>query len=308
MFVYFCKRILGMIPVLLVIITVTFFLMRFAPGGPFSSEKKLSAEIKKNLEKKYHMDKPLVVQYFYYLGMILQGDLGPSMKYENKTVVGIIKEKFAVSLRIGFMAMFIALLLGTTIGFFAALNQNSFIDYTCMSFAILGISVPNLVLGPILAVTFGLWLGWLPVAGWGELKHYILPVITLSCYYIAIIARIARGSMLEVIRQDYIKTARSKGLSDWTIITRHAMKGALLPIVSYVGPASAFIITGSIVVEQIFGIPGVGREFVMGAIDRDYTMVMGTVILVSILVMTFNLFVDIAYGFIDPRIKLHEEK
>lgn len=308
MLTYFFKRILGMIPVLFIIITITFFLMRFAPGGPFSSEKKMPEEIKKNLEKKYHMDKPMIVQYFYYLGMIIQGDLGPSMKYQNKTVNSIISEKFPVSLRIGLMAMCIALILGTTIGFLAALNQNNFIDYACMSFAILGISVPNLVLGPILAVTFGLWLGVLPVAGWGETQHYILPVVTLSCYYIAIIARISRGSMLEVIRQDYIKTARSKGLSNWTIITRHAMKGALLPIVSYIGPASAFIITGSIVIEQIFGIPGVGREFVMGAIDRDYTMVMGTVILVSLLVMCFNLFVDIAYGFIDPRIKLHEEK
>ena len=308
MFQYILKRVLGVIPVLLIIITITFFLVRFAPGGPFSSEKQLPEEIIKNLEKKFNMDQPLHIQYLYYLAMISTGDLGPSMKYHNKSVNDIIGESFPISLQIGFLAIIIAIIIGTTVGFIAALNHNSTIDYACMSFAIFGISVPNMVLGPILAVVFGVYLGWLPVAGWGEPKHFVLPVVTLSCYYIAIIARIARGSMLEVINQDYIKTARSKGLSNWTIVTRHAIKGALLPIISYCGPASAFIITGSIVIEQIFGVPGVGRYFVMGAIDRDYTMVMGTVILVSLLVMFFNLLVDIAYCFVDPRINLHEEK
>ncbi|WP_372368065.1 ABC transporter permease [Candidatus Uabimicrobium sp. HlEnr_7] len=308
MFRYIVKRVLGIIPVLLVIITITFFLVRFAPGGPFSSEKQLPDEIIKNLEKKFHMDQSLPVQYLYYLAMISGGDLGPSMKYHNKSVNDIIGETFPVSLRIGFLAMLIAIFIGTTVGFIAALHHNSTIDYMCMSFAILGISVPNMVLGPILAVFFGVYLGWLPVANWGGYSHYVLPVTTLSCYYIAIVARISRGSMLEVINQDYIKTARSKGLSNWTIVTRHAIKGALLPIISYCGPASAFIITGSIVIEQIFGIPGVGRHFIMGAIDRDYTMVMGTVILVSLLVMCFNLLADIAYCLVDPRINLHEEK
>ncbi len=304
---YIVKRILGMFPVLLVIITITFFLMRVAPGGPFDSEKNIPDEVKRNIEAKYHLDEPIFMQYIRYVGNIMRGDLGPSYKYSDKTVNDIIGASFPVSLQIGFMAMVIALLFGTCLGFLAALNQNSATDYALMSFAIVGISVPNMVLGPILAVLFGVYLKWLPVAGWGGPEHYVLPVMTLTCYYMAIIARISRGSMLEIIRQEYIQTARSKGLDEKTIIFRHALKGALLPVVSYCGPASAFIITGSIVIEQIFAIPGVGRYFVQGAIDRDYTLVMGTVVLVSILVMVFNLVVDIMYGVLDPRIKLHEK-
>ncbi len=305
---YIIRRVLGMIPVLLIIITITFFLMRSAPGGPFDSEKTIPDEVRKNIEAKYHLDEPVYQQYLRYVWSIVQGDLGPSYKYSDRTVNSIIGESFPVSFQIGFLAMFIAVTFGTYLGFIAALKQNTVIDYTLMSFAIVGISVPNMVLGPILAVIVGVYLKWLPVAGWGSWEHYILPVITLSCYYLAIVARIARGSMLEVIRQEYIQTARSKGLPERVILLRHALKGALLPIVSYCGPASAFIITGSIVIEQIFSIPGVGRYFVQGATDRDYTLVMGTVILVSILVMVFNLLVDIAYCFLDPRIKLHEKK
>ena len=302
---YAVRRILGAIPTLFIIITLTFFLIRLAPGGPFDQEQTLPPEIEANLKAAYHLDKPMLVQYGYYLSNLARGDFGPSFKFKDFTVTQLIWQGFPVSMRIGLTAMLVALLAGISLGSYAALRQNSRVDYSVMTVAMVGVAIPNFVVAPLLSLIFGIYLGWLPVAGWndGALSHLILPVTALSLPYIAYIARLTRGSMIEVLGTNYVRTARAKGLPERTVITRHAFKAALLPVVSFLGPATARIISGSLVIEQIFGLPGIGRYFVQGALNRDYTLVMGVVIFYATLIIVFNLVVDLVYAWLDPRVQ-----
>ncbi|NNF51062.1 MAG: oligopeptide ABC transporter permease OppB [Gammaproteobacteria bacterium] len=304
---YAVRRILGAIPTLLLLIALAFALVRAAPGGPFDTERNLAPEIEANLERAYHLDEPLPKQFLRYLGNLLRGDFGPSFQYRDYTVNELIAAGFPVSLRLGVGAMLLALLVGTSVGVFAALRQNTIFDHGAMTFAMTGISVPNFVMAPLLILCFAVYLGWLPAGGLGgdtlQSTHMILPVITLALPQIAYIARLTRGSMIEVLRSDFIRTARAKGLPVRSIILRHALKPALLPVVSYLGPATAGIITGSVVIEQIFGLPGLGRYFVQGALNRDYTLVMGVVVFFGVLIVLFNLLVDLVYALLDPRVR-----
>ena len=298
------RRLLFMIPTLWAIVTITFFLIRLAPGGPFQSERDIPAEARAALTAKYGLDRPLVAQYGRYLENVLRFDFGPSYKYPSRTVREIVTGALPVSLELGAWAILLALAIGIPVGTLAAVKQNTVWDHLPMSLAMLGVSIPNFVLGPILIFVFALTLRWLPPALWGPPSHKILPAITLSAIYVAYIARLTRGGMLEVTRQDFIRTARAKGLPERTIVTRHALRGGLLPVVSYLGPAMARVVTGSIVVEKIFAIPGIGQYFVNAAFNRDYTLVMGIVIFYAGLLLVFNLLVDMAYGFLDPRVQL----
>lgn len=302
---YILKRLLGAIPTLLILITIAFFLIRIAPGGPFDEDKALSPEILANLEAKFHLDQPLIVQYFMYLGSILRGDLGPSFQYADFTVNELIAESFPVSIQLGATALLLALVFGVLIGSIAAWRQNSRLDYALMGSAMTGIAIPNFVLAPILILLFAVYAGWLPAGGWegGSVRNMVLPVIALALPYMAYVARLTRGSMVETLRSDFVRTARAKGLPEWKVLGKHSLKVALLPVVSYLGPAAAAIITGSVVIEQIFGLPGMGRYFVQGALNRDYTLVMGVVIVIGVLIVVFNLIVDILYALIDPRIR-----
>lgn len=293
-----------MIPTLWIIATITFFLMRLAPGGPFMAEKDIPAEIKANIEQKYGLDKPLPEQYLIFMGNLLRLDFGPSYKFPSRTVREMIATGLPISLELGAYALIFALVLGIPAGIIAALRQNRALDHTIMGTAMLGVSMPDFVLGPLLIFIFSLTLFWFPPALWEGPINKILPTITLGSIYVAYIARLTRGGMLEVIRQDYIRTARAKGLSEWTVVTRHALKGALLPVVSFLGPAAARLVTGSIVVEKVFAIPGLGRYFVDGAFNRDYTLVMGVVLFYATFLIVFNLLVDMAYSWLDPRVKL----
>jgi len=297
------KRLIGAIPTLFLIVTFSFFLMRIAPGGPFDRERIVPPEIEARLIHAYHLDDPLWKQYLRYLGDLLQGDFGPSLKYKDFTVTELIAEGFPVSMRLGGLAVLIALLVGVSTGTIAALRQNSSTDYTAMGLAMTGIIVPNFVMAPLLTLVFGLWLSWLPVGGWGGPIYMILPVIALSLYQIGFIARLTRGSMIEVLRTNYVRTARAKGLPERVAITRHALKAAMLPVVSYLGPAIINTITGSVIIEQIFGIPGIGRYFVQAALNRDYTLVMGVTVFYGVLIILANLAVDLIYGLLDPRIR-----
>jgi len=297
------KRLIGAIPTLFLIVTFSFFLMRIAPGGPFDRERIVPPEIEARLIHAYHLDDPLWKQYLRYLGDLLQGDFGPSLKYKDFTVTELIAEGFPVSMRLGGLAVLIALLVGVSTGTIAALRQNSSTDYTAMGLAMTGIIVPNFVMAPLLTLVFGLWLSWLPVGGWGGPIYMILPVIALSLYQIGFIARLTRGSMIEVLRTNYVRTARAKGLPEHVAISRHALKAAMLPVVSYLGPAIINTITGSVIIEQIFGIPGIGRYFVQAALNRDYTLVMGVTVFYGVLIILANLAVDLIYGLLDPRIR-----
>jgi len=302
---YIIRRALGLIPTIFIIITICFFFIRLAPGGPFSSEKKLPPQILRNMQKKYHMDRPLIMQYGKYLTDVLRGDLGPSYKYKDYSVNYFIKETLPKSMLLGGLALLVALILGLGTGMISSLKQNSWIDYSTMSVAVVGISVPLFVIAPVLMYIFAMKLNWLPVAGWLDdegLKTLILPVLSLSAPYFATIARLSRASFLDSLRSDYIRTARAKGLKTSVIMFKHVLKGASLPVVSYLGPAFSGIITGSIVIEQIFRIPGLGRHFVQSAFNRDYTMIMGTVIVYSLILIFMNFLVDIIYGYLDPRI------
>ncbi|MGY6586815.1 MAG: oligopeptide ABC transporter permease OppB [Wenzhouxiangella sp.] len=302
---YILKRLLGAIPTLLILVTIAFFLIRIAPGGPFDDDRNLPPEIIANLEAKYNLDQPLMMQYVNYLGSVLRGDLGPSFQYSDFTVNELIAEGFPVSIRLGLSALIVALLFGVLIGTIAAWRQNSRLDYALMGTAMTGIAIPNFVLAPILILLFAVYMGWLPAGGWGggQLRNMVLPVIALALPYMAYVARLTRGSMVETLRSDFVRTARAKGLPEWKILGKHSLKVALLPVVSYLGPAAAAIITGSVVIEQIFGLPGMGRYFVQGALNRDYTLVMGVVIVIGLLIVVFNLIVDIIYALIDPRIR-----
>lgn len=302
---YTLRRFLGAWPTLLVLMTLAFFMMRAAPGGPFDTEKTLPPEIQANLDKKYHLDEPLIQQYGRYLLDLAQGDFGPSFQYKDYSVNELIAQGFPVSLRLGGTAIILAFFIGALLGTIAALRQNTTTDYTVMAAAMTGISIPNFVLAPLLILLFAVHLQWLPAGGWndGAFLNTVLPIIALTLPYVAYISRLMRSSMIEVLRSNAIRTARAKGLPERTIILRHALKPALLPVISFLGPATAGIITGSVVIEQIFGIPGIGRYFVQGALNRDYTLVMGVVVFYGVLIIAFNFIVDVVYALLDPKIR-----
>lgn len=302
---YLIKRLFSAIPTLFIIITLAFFLIRAAPGGPFDSDRGLPAAVEANLNAKYHLDEPLLQQYGRYVWDILQFDFGPSFQYADFSVTELIAQGFPVSLRLGFSAIALALIIGVTLGTTAALKQNHATDYSVMTLAMTGISIPNFVIAPLCILLFAVTLGWLPAGGWenGSFKNTILPIVALALPQIAYISRITRASMIEVLRSNFIRTAKAKGLSKKIIIFRHALKPALLPVVSYLGPATAAVITGSVVIEQIFSIPGLGRFFVQGSLNRDYTLVMGIVVFYGVLIIVFNLIVDLLYALLDPKVR-----
>jgi len=300
---YFLKRLGGAIPTLFIIITGSFFMIRLAPGGPFDRERVVPPDIMKNLLKAYHLDEPLWQQFLRYLEGLAHGDFGPSFKYKDFTVAQLIAQGFPTSLALGTMAMVAALVIGLTLGIWAALRQNSAVDYTATGASMVGIAIPNFVIAPMLTLVFGLILGWLPVGGWGNPSNFVLPVVALCLPQIAAISRLTRASMIEVLGSNFVRTARAKGMPERITITRHAIRAAMLPVVSYLGPAIAQIITGSVVVEQIFGIPGIGRYFVQSSLNRDYTMVMGVTIFYGALVIFCNLVADLLYGVLDPKVR-----
>ncbi|MGR5360822.1 oligopeptide ABC transporter permease OppB [Vibrio mediterranei] len=302
---FILKRIFEAIPTLLVLITVSFFLMRFAPGNPFSSERPLPPEVMANIEAKYGLDKPVFEQYTTYLTNILQGDFGPSFKYQDYTVNELISVALPVSAKVGLIAFIFTVIMGVTVGTIAALRQNTWLDYTIMSTAMLGVVMPSFVLAPALIYLFSLHWNLFPAGGWhdGGFQYIVLPVIAMSLLYVATFARITRGSMIETLNSNFIRTARAKGLSYRYIVVKHALKPALLPVVSYMGPAFVGIITGSVVVETIFGLPGIGKLFVNAAFNRDYSLVMGVTILIGFLFILFNAIVDILLAMIDPKIR-----
>jgi oligopeptide transport system permease protein len=302
---YALRRLAGVMPTLFIIVTLSFFVIRIAPGGPFDEEQALPPEIKANLEAAYGLDKPLWEQYLRYLSGLVRGDFGPSFKFKDFSVTELIAQGLPISLALGLSAVLLALAVGVPLGAVAALRQNSGTDYSVMGFAVLGIALPSFVTGPLFALVFGLYLRWLPVAGWetGQLRYLVLPVITLALPVIAYIARLTRGSLLEVLRSNFVRTARAKGLSEARVLVRHALRPALLPVVSYLGPATAFVVTGSLVVETVFGLPGSGRYLVQGAINRDYTLVMGMIVVYGSLTLLCNLIADLLYGWLDPRVR-----
>lgn len=305
MLTFISKRILEAIPTLLILITVSFFLMHSAPGSPFSSERTLPPEVLANINAKYHLDEPVINQYFYYLGGLLQGDLGPSFRYKDFTINELIAQSFPVSAEIGIWSFLVALLIGVGCGIIAALRQNSWWDYSVMGFANLGIVLPNFVLAPLCILFFSIYNHWLPPGGWngGAWPYLVMPVIAMSTSYIAQIARITRGSMIETMHSNFIRTARAKGLPKYRIIFQHALRPAMLPVISYLGPAFVGIVTGSVIVDVYFGTGGIGQHFINGALNRDYSMVMGVTILVGTLTILFNAVVDILYAVIDPKIR-----
>ena len=305
MFAYAVRRLIVAVPTLLVIVTIAFFLMRAAPGGPFDSERVLPPAIEKNVLAHYNLDLPLWQQYANYVGGLLQGDLGPSFRVRDFTVTELIAAGFPASLQIGGMAILLAVAVGISLGAFAALRQNSGVDYVVMGVAMTGIAVPNFVMAPLLTLVFGVYLSLLPVAGWGDgaLANKVLPVVALALPQIAYISRLTRGSMVEVMNTNYVRTARAKGLRERLVVVRHSLRGALLPVISYLGPATAAVVTGSVVIESIFGIPGIGRYFIEGALNRDYTLVMGVMIFYAVLIILLNLLVDLLYAVLDPKVR-----
>ncbi len=303
---FILRRLLSVIPTLFLIITFSFFIMKAAPGGPFSSERNVPPEVLANINKVYHLDEPLIKQYVRYLGNILHGDFGPSFRYKDYSVNELIGNTLPNSLILGVTALCGALFFGILVGLISAVKQNSPADYVSMSVAVIGISVPLFVVGPVLMYIFAVKLKWLPTSGWINgrqgLKTLVMPALALSLPYFAYIARLSRASILEVLRSDYIRTAYAKGLSYPAVLFKHALKGAMLPVISYLGPAFAGIITGSVVIEKIFLVPGLGTFFVQSALNRDYTLIMGTVVMYSVILILMNFFVDILYAVIDPRI------
>jgi len=302
---FIIRRVIIIIPMLFIIVSLSWGLIRLAPGNFYTAEKKLAPSVEANLRQKYGLNKPWYVQYGRVLWNMARFDFGSSLKYEGQSVNQILLRAFPVSAALGLSAYLLALGVGITTGTLAALRQNSWIDYASMALAMIGISIPNFVLGPLLVLLFGLTLFWLPPALWDGFpsKSIVLPAITLSAIYIAYIARLTRSGMLEVMRSDYIRTARAKGLSESKVVTRHALRGGLLPVVSFSGPALAFLITGTVVVERVFALPGLGNYFINACFNRDEPLIIGIVAFIAISVLAFNLLVDIAYGFIDPRIR-----
>ncbi len=309
---YALRRFLGALPTLFIIVTLTFFMMHAAPGGPFDSNRRLPPEVERNIKAAYNLDKPLYQQYALYLERLAHGDLGPSFKNKDFTVAQLIGTGLPVSMRLGLSAMTLALFFGSLLGIWAALRQNNWQDYSVMTIAMFGITIPTFVTAPILSLIFGIYgvnlFGHefsLPVGGWngGALANMILPVTVLALPQIAVIARLMRGSMIEVLRANYIRTARAKGVPTSRIVFHHALRAAMLPLVSYLGPAVAAVLTGSLIVEEIFGLPGIGRYFVQGALNRDYTLVMGVVICYAALIIALNFVADIVYALLDPRVR-----
>lgn len=301
---YVIKRLFASIFTLWVVVTLTFFLMKAMPGGPFDGEKKLPPQVLANLNAKYGMDKPLKEQYTRYLKNLVKGDLGPSIKNEGREVTWIIKNFFPVSAKLGIASVLVAVIIGILLGITAALHQGKWPDSLCMFISILGVTIPSFVLGTLLIIIFSVKLGLLPAIGLKSPKYYIMPVIALSGYSLAFISRLTRSRLIEVIRQDYIRTAKAKGLSRSAIIYKHALKNSILPVVTYIGPLVAGILTGSFVVENIFGIPGLGSEFVTSINNRDITTLLGVTVFYSSFLIVCNFIVDILYVVIDPRIKL----
>ncbi len=301
---FITSRFLQSLVALFLVITATFFMVRFVPGGPFTAEKAVTPEILRNLEAHYGLNKPLWQQYLDYLGSLARGDLGPSFKYPNRTVNEIIADKVPVSAELGALSLAIALVLGVTLGTLAAVKRNTWADYTASTFGMIGISIPTFVVGPLLVLFFAIHLGWFNASGWFFPADRVLPALVLGIAYAAPISRLTRGGMLEVLHQDFIRTARAKGASELRVVVRHAMRGGLLPVISFLGPAVAGILTGSFVIETIFQIPGIGREFVNSAFNRDYTLVLGTVILYAALIMALNLVVDIVQAWLNPKVRL----
>ena len=305
MFRFIVGRLAQAIPVLLIVVTATFFLVRAAPGGPFDDERVVAPEVLKNLNERYNLNDPVSRQYFKYLGSLLQGDLGPSFKFPARSVNELIASGLPITFELAIYALLVALFIGLMAGIIAALKMNTKWDYGPMAIAMLGICLPSFVLGPILVLVFGIKLEWLPVTGWGSLPgDKILPSLTLGAAYAAYIARITRGSMIEVLAQDFIRTAKAKGLSEKRIVMIHALRAAIPPVVSFLGPALAGLLAGSFVVETIFQIPGLGRFYVEAAFNRDYTMILGTTIFFSIMIVTFNLIADVLLAWLNPRLRL----
>jgi oligopeptide transport system permease protein len=301
---FLLRRIASTIPLLLLIIVLSFLFMRSAPGGPFDAERTLPPQIEANLRAKYHLDDPLWRQMARYVGSVAQGDLGPSFKYQARSVNEIIGQALPVSLSLGVLALAMSLIIGIPAGVIGAVRRNRLPDVAIMGVSLLGICIPNFVLGPLLIMVFSFTLGWVPAGGWGSVSQLWLPALTLGAIRAAYVARLSRAGMLEVVHQDFVRTARAKGLRELVVIGKHALRVAILPVVSYLGPATAGILVGSVVVERIFSIPGLGSFFVNSALNRDYTMAMGTVLLYSGLLITLNLVVDVLYAVIDPRVEL----
>jgi len=299
------SRVLAAIPTLFVIIALAFVLMRLAPGGPFDQERALTPEIEANIRAAYHLDEPLPRQFLRYVGGVLHGDFGPSFKYRDFAVADLIGSGLPVSLQLGAGALLLALAGGIALGTLAALRPHGWTDVLVSSLALTGLVVPSFVMAPMLALVFGVVLGWLPVAGWndGALANRVLPTVALALPTLAVIARLTRSGLLETLNSNYVRTARAKGLTAGAIVLHHAMQPALMPVVSYLGPAAAGLLTGSVVIETVFGLPGIGRYFVLGALNRDYTLVMGVVVLYGALLILFNLVVDLAYGWLDPKLR-----
>ena len=301
---FVAQRLLLTLPVLFVVATVTFFMVRLAPGGPFSGEKKIPEPILKRLQAHYGLDRPLPQQYLFYLKNLARGDLGPSSKYEGRSVNELIGAAFPVSLELGCYALAVALITGLTAGLIASLRPNSRTDYVPMSLAMVGICIPTFVMGPLLILIFGIGLSWFNVSGWDSARDKVLPALTLGLYYAAYVARLTRGGFLEVLSHDFIRTARAKGAGPGRVLLKHALRGGLLPVVSFLGPAVAGLITGSFVVEMIFQIPGLGRFFVQSAFNRDYTLILGTVLFYATFIVLLNLAVDVLQAWLNPRARL----
>jgi oligopeptide transport system permease protein len=304
---YAVRRVAGIVPTLFIIITASFFIVRWAPGGPFDQEQTLSPQVRANLERVYGLDKPIALQYWRYLNGLAHGDFGPSLKQRDFSVTDLIIQGLPVSASLGLIAILLAIVIGTPLGIVAAVRRDTAVDYGVAGIVVSGLALPGFVTGPVLALVFGVYFQWLPVAGWeaGSPRYLVLPAVTLALPVIAYVARLTRASLLDVLRSNYVRTARARGLGSARVLWRHALLPALLPVVSYLGPATAFVVTGSLVVETVFGLPGTGRYLVQGAINRDYTLVMGMVILYGLLVLTLNLIADLVYGWLDPRVR-HE--
>ena len=298
------KRLATAIPVLLAVITLTFFMVHSAPGGPFDEEKAVSPEVLLKLNERYNLNEPLMVQYFDYLGNVLQGDFGPSFRYPSRSVTELISIGLPITFELALYAILFALMLGIIAGVISSLRPNTAYDYIPMTVAMAGICIPSIILGPSLTLIFGIWLNWLPVTGWGDIPgDKILPTITLGTAYAAYCARLTRGGMIEILNQDFIRTARAKGLSEFRVVVVHALRGGLTPVIAFLGPAMAGLLAGSFVVETIFGIPGLGRFYVEAAFNRDYTMILGTSIFFSCLIISFNLLSDLVAASLNPRLR-----
>ncbi len=303
------RRVFTAIPVLFIVILMTFTLIRLAPGGPFDEERAVPPEVLRNLNERYNLDDPVHIQFFQYVGNLLQGDFGPSFKYPSRSVTEIIAAGVPVTLELGLYALVVAMIIGISSGLLASLRPNTMQDYIPMTFSMIGISLPSFVLGPLLLLCFAIWLQWVPVAGWGDSPgDKILPSLTLGAAYAAYVARLTRGGMLDTLSQDYIRTARAKGLSTRRILFRHALRGGMAPVVSFAGPAVAGLLSGSFVVETIFQIPGLGRFYLQAAFNRDYTMILGTTIFFAFLIIVCNLLADLLLVWLNPRLRHQQDR